>query len=83
MKVQFWNTTSQAAPTGTWCLRVPQSDWNFLLREAGKDTVFVSYAIRLDPGGWLPDWIVGVFVRDAPYSTLLAFQAQVLKTRGQ
>jgi len=83
VKVRFWNASSPAAPTGTGCIRVPLSDGTFLLREAGQDLVFVSYTIRLDPGGWLPDWIVRVFVRDAPFSTLRAFQAQVLKTRGQ
>lgn len=83
VKVRFWNATSPAAPSGTGCIRVPVSDGNFLLRELGKDSIFVSYTIRLDPGGWLPDWIVRVFVRDAPYSTLRAFQAQVMRTRGQ
>lgn len=83
VRVQFWNTSSPAVPPGTRCIRVPLSEGNFLLRETGKDSVFVSYTIRLDPGGWLPDWIVRVFVRDAPYTTLRAFQAQVLRTRGQ
>ena len=43
----------------------------------------LPFTVRLDPGGWLPDWVVRVFVRDAPAVTLRAFKAQVLKTRGQ
>lgn len=83
VRVRFWNTSSPLAPANTGCIRVPLSEGSFLLRDDGKGPLFVSYTIRLDPGGWLPNWIVRVFVRDAPYSTLRAFQAQILRTRGQ
>jgi len=81
--VQFWNTTSAAAPQRSDCQRVPLSKGSFTLKDTGHDSVLVSYTISLDPGGWLPDWIVRLFVRDAPATTLRAFKAQVLNTRGQ
>ena len=80
--VEFWNTISDAAPQRPDCLRVPLSKGAFTLKDTGHDSVLVSYTISLDPGGWLPDWIVRLFVRDAPATTLRAFKAQVLKTRG-
>jgi hypothetical protein len=83
VRVRFWNTTVSAAPLRPNCLRVPLSEGTFTLRDTGRGSVLVSYTIRLDPGGWLPDWIVRLFVRDAPLATLQAFQAQVLRTRGQ
>jgi hypothetical protein len=43
----------------------------------------VVYTIRLDPGGWLPAWLVRHFIRDAPAGTLSSFKLQVLRTRGQ
>ncbi|MDP2876318.1 MAG: START domain-containing protein [Holophaga sp.] len=81
--VRFQNTTALSAPVRRDCIRVPLSEGVFTLRDTGQDTVMVSYSVSLDPGGWLPDWIVRLFVRDAPVSTLQAFKAQVLKTRGQ
>ena len=61
---------------------MPLSEGEFTLKET-PGGVRVTYTIRLDPGGWLPDWIVRLFVRDAPHSTLKAFKAQVARTRGQ
>jgi len=81
--VQFWNVRSAAAPERRDCLRVPLSEGDFTLEDTGHGAVKVTYTVRLDPGGWLPDWVVRVFVRDAPAVTLRAFKAQVLKTRGQ
>lgn len=83
VRVRFWNTTAPAAPLRPDCIRVPLSEGSFTLRDTGHGSVFVSYSIRLDPGGWLPDWIVRLFVRDAPLATLRAFKAQVLRTQGQ
>lgn len=83
VRVQFWNVRSAAAPERRDCLRVPLSEGDFTLEDTGHGAVRVTYTIRLDPGGWLPDWVVRIFVRDAPATTLRAFKAQVLKTRGQ
>lgn len=83
VRVRFRNVWSGAAPTRWGCIRVPLSEGGFTLRETGNGTVFVSYVLRIDPGGWLPDWIVRLFVRDAPHATLRAFLAQVKRTRGQ
>jgi START domain len=81
--VRFRNTTSPIAPLRSDCLRVPLSQGSFTLKEIGRNSVLVSYTISLDPGGWLPDWVVRLFVRDTPITTLRAFKAQVQRTQGQ
>lgn len=83
VRVHFRNTTSPAAPPRSDCIRVPRSEGAFTLKDTGHGSVLVTYTIHLDPGGRLPDWIVRLFVQDAPVKTLSAFKAQVLKTRGQ
>jgi len=83
VRVRFRNTTCPAAPPRSDSIRVPKSEGEFTLKDTGNGSVIVSYTIHLDPGGWLPGWIVRLFVQDAPVITLRAFKAQVLKTRGQ
>ncbi len=83
VRVRFRNTSSPSAPRRQDCIRVPLSEGSFTLTDTGEGSVFVVYTIRLDPGGWVPDWIARLFVRDAPFTTLQAFKAQVLRTRGQ
>lgn len=83
VRVRFHNITSPAAPVRPDCIRVPMSEGSYTLTDTGRGSVFVTYTISLDPGGWLPAWIVRVFVRDAPLTTLQAFKAQVMATRGQ
>lgn len=71
-----------AAPACDECVHVPLTEGEVLLRDAGN-AVAVSYAIKMDSGGWLPGWLVQSFVKDAPVKTLRALEAQVKKTHGQ
>lgn len=81
--VRFRTVTHPAAPPRPDCLRVPYTEGSFTLTESSRGQIQVTYTVRLDPGGWLPDWLVRAFVKDAPYHTLRAFQTQVARTRGQ
>ena len=81
--VRFRTTTSPAAPPRPDCVRVPLSEGDFTLANTGHGSTAVTYTVALEPGGWLPAWLVRLFVRDAPLHTLRAFKAQVLKTWGQ
>ena len=73
VRVRFRNTTSPAAPPRSDCIRVPRSEGEFTLKDIGQGSVLVRYTIHLDPGGWLPGWVVRLFVQDAPVKTLRAF----------
>lgn len=81
--VRFRTASSATAPDGTGCIRVPRCEGEFTLVKEASGAVRVTYTIRLDPGGWLPNWLVRHFIREAPADTLRAFKAQVLRTRGQ
>ena len=83
VRVRFRSLASPAVPARHDCVRVPLCEGEFSLSETRPGSVLVTYTIRLDPGGWLPDWLVRHFVRDAPARTLRDFKAQVLRTRGQ
>ncbi len=83
VEVRFRTAASRLAPEGHECVRVPLCDGEFTLTEVARDRVRVVYTVRLDPGGWLPGWLVRHFVRDAPADTLRRFRAQVLRTHGQ
>lgn len=83
VRVRFRTVSTPATPVRSDCVRVPLCDGEFTLADVGRGKVKVTYTIRLDPGGWLPDWLVRHFVRDAPAETLRSFRAQVLKTQGQ
>lgn len=83
VRVRFRTASSADAPDRTGCVRVPLCEGEFSLVQEASGAVRVTYTIRLDPGGWLPSWLVRHFIRDAPAETLRAFKAQVLRTRGQ
>jgi hypothetical protein len=83
VRVRFRSVASPVVPARHGCVRVPLCEGEFSLVQTRPGTVTVTYTIRLDPGGWLPDWLVRHFVRDAPAKTLREFKAQVLRTRGQ
>jgi START domain len=63
-------------------VRVPRSEGEFLMVETGPRSVHISYTLCLDPGGHLPEWLVRLFVQNAPLTTLRAMRAQILRTRG-
>lgn len=81
--VRFRSADSPLAPPRPSCIRIPLCEGEFLLRQAGPDSVRVTYTVRLDAGGRLPAWLVRRFIRDAPAETLARFKAQVMRTRGQ
>lgn len=81
--VRFRSIQAPEVPVRRDCIRVPLCEGEFTLSESRPGSVRVTYTIRLDPGGWLPDWLARQFVRDAPAKTLRDFKAQVLRTRGQ
>lgn len=49
----------------------------------GNDQVEMTYEIILDPGGYIPAWIVNILLRDAPYFTLERLRRVILKPEYQ
>ena len=82
VRVRFHTVCTPSMPERPECIRVPLCEGEFSLVDTGQGSIRVTYTVRLDPGGWLPAWLVRHFVRDAPAETLRSFLAQVLRTRG-
>jgi len=51
-------------------VRFPEMQGVFKMRRLGEDMVEVTYELVLDPGGYIPAWLVNLLMRDAPYFTL-------------
>jgi hypothetical protein len=51
-------------------VRFPEMLGVFKMRRLGNDQVEVTYELVLDPGGYIPAWLVNLLMRDAPYFTL-------------
>ena len=83
VRVRYQALPAAPIPVARGCVRVPRSEGEFLLVETGPGSVHISYTLCLDPGGRLPEWLVRLFVQNAPLSTLRAMRAQILRTRGE
>ena len=51
-------------------LRIRQLHGVFKLRRVKPEEVEVTFQVRLDMGGWIPNWMVNVFLREMPFHTL-------------
>ena len=64
-------------------VRIEHSHIYFHLKRINKATTRVEYSLNVDPGGYLPKWIVRMSTRSMPIDTIRALEAQAKKTRGQ
>jgi len=83
VQLAFHAIEDPAVPHRPGCVRVPRSEGEFTLVETGPSSVHITYTLCLDPGGWLPGWLVRHFVQDAPVTTLRGLKAQIQRTRGE
>lgn len=51
-------------------VRVREVDGIFRLERIGATDVEVTFQITMDPGGYLPGWLVNMIMRDQPFFTL-------------
>lgn len=51
-------------------LRIPKLHGVFKLERIKPETVEVTFQVRLDMGGWIPNWMVNMVLRDMPWHTL-------------
>jgi hypothetical protein len=62
-------------------VRVPKSHARWHLVELGENKTRAEYRVELDPGGYVPSWLVNLFITDGPYKTLSAMRSQVNNSR--
>lgn len=52
------------------------SNWTIVLREPGL--LYVEYFLSVDPGGWVPGWLVNLALDIGPVQTFCAFRQRVV-----
>ena len=62
-------------------IRIPTVDGVLHLKILDEGKTFVRYEVKLDPGGWLPQWICNFFVRDAPMEMLQAMKRRIVEKK--
>ncbi len=64
-------------------VRIEQSHIYFHLTRLGPKRTQIEYSLNVDPGGYLPKWLVRMSTRTMPIKTIRALEAQARKTHGQ
>jgi hypothetical protein len=64
------NNRPKLLPPDPHYIRFPQLNGLLRFRRLGDGQVEVVYQLTLNPGGYIPTWLVNILLRDAPYFTL-------------
>jgi hypothetical protein len=67
--IRFENAPTLLPPNGDF-VRFPEFNARFDFHWAGGNRMEVTYELVADPGGYIPDWIANIVLKDAPYFTL-------------
>lgn len=72
------NATSDVLPDSKEAVRVEYavSNWTIVLKEPGL--LDVEYFLSVDPGGWVPSWLVNLALDIGPVQTFTAFRQRVM-----
>lgn len=66
----FMESRPRRAPPNDDFVRIPELDGIFRLERVAPETVEVTFQVSLDMGGWIPDWMVNLALRNMPFHTL-------------
>lgn len=78
----FRGVKSELIPERESNIRLPQIEGYYLLKELSPEETHVTYFVHLDPGGYLPHWLVKMTTVDFPTETLMGLRKQVKKTKA-
>lgn len=80
--VQVWRALPDAIPTreGVTRIRINEGSWEITPREDGRSQVV--YRFRVDPGGWVPDFIADLANKKAIPATVHAIEREAQR-RGR
>lgn len=70
--LRFENAPGLLPPNGDF-VRFPEFNARFDFHWAGGNRLEITYELEADPGGYIPEWIVNMVLKDAPYYTLKRF----------
>lgn len=80
---RFAHVTTPLKPPISGLTRMPMLDGHWLLAALGPKQTRVTYQLKVDMGGWLPDWLIRLISRRLPLRTLQGLRRQVARTGGQ
>ena len=64
-------------------LRIPELHGVFKLERVKPEIVEVTFQVRLNMGGWIPNWLVNTVLRDMPFKTLQNLRTVVRREQYQ
>lgn len=80
--IRFANAPELLPANGDF-LRIPEMNARLDFHWLGGNRVEVTYELVADPGGYIPEWIVNLVLRDAPRVTLERFAQAVERPEYQ
>lgn len=80
--VELINQPDSLPPNNDY-VRFPEMRGKLGFERLGQGEVEMTYELVLDPGGYIPAWIVNILLRDAPYFTLERLRRIVRKPEYQ
>ena len=69
-------------PVATDRVHIPHMKSCWIFEQISQDYTRVELSAHLDPGGWIPSWLVNWGYRTIPYQFLVNLEAQVGKRLG-
>lgn len=60
-------------------VRIQQSSGKWLITPLNNGLTRIEYVLQVDPGGWLPAWLVNLFAARGPYESFRNLREQVKK----
>ena len=76
----FRGIKSRLIPEKDDTIRLPLIEGYYLIKYISPQETGVTYFVHLDPGGYLPHWLVKMTSRDFPTKTIMGLRKQVKKT---
>jgi len=80
--IRFENAADLLPPNGDF-VRFPEFNARFDFRWAGGNRMEVTYELVADPGGYIPEWIANIVLKDAPFFTLKRFAKSIRRPEYQ
>ena len=73
----YLNSDPTLLPVDDDYIRIPELEGIFSFKRIAPGKVETTYQISIDFGGWIPNWMVNIAMRDTPYFTLLKLRRLV------
>jgi hypothetical protein len=62
-------------------IRIQRSSGLWYITPIDADHVRVEYILQVDPGGWIPAWLVNIVASTGPYQSFIGLRKQVKKEK--